>query len=187
METPLWVQMWEMKLAHVVVFSLFLILITLLMVFRDRVSKRKRTLDLLRYGILAVSFVYVGLIVKAQPTTTNVIILVHAMKDFQFPIQLYLMEPFIFMLFIFMSVTFIVWGRGVFCGWLCPYGAMLELINKLYRGLFKKGSLSLPRRVHNKLIYLKYIILLVLLGVSLSTVLSSQNILWKLNLSGHSC
>ena len=31
-------------------------------------------------------------------------------------------------------------GRGVFCGWLCPFGAMQELINEIARK-FKSATI----------------------------------------------
>ena len=174
MDTPLWVQIWEQKTVHITIYSVFLILIILIMLFKDRLSRKKKTLDILRYGIFGISFAYVGLILKAQPTTTNLIIPLNALKELQFPLGLFLMEPFIFLSFIFILLTFLLWGRGVFCGWLCPYGAMIELLNKLYQWLFPKGRLSLPERIHYKLIYLKYLIFLVIFGVSFYSFILSE-------------
>ena len=173
-ETPLWIQIWEKKLVHIVVFAVFLLLIILIMLFKDRLSKKKTTLNLIRYGILSVSFVYVGLIIKAQPTTTNIIILCNALKELQFPMDLFLMEPFLFLSFSFMFLTLLIWGRGVFCGWLCPYGAMIELLNKGREKLFPKIKLSLSDRIHFKLIYLKYIIFFIILGVSFYSFILSE-------------
>jgi NosR/NirI family nitrous oxide reductase transcriptional regulator len=174
MDTPLWIQIWELKLLHIVFFSGFLMLIILVMIFRDSLSKNKALLDLIKYIILGTSFIYVGLVLKAQPTTTNIIILINALRELQFPIGLYLMEPFIFLSFIFILLTFILWGRGVFCGWLCPYGAMLELLNKIYKKLLPKGRLDLPEMINNKLIYLKYIIFLLILGASFYSFMLSE-------------
>ncbi len=174
MDTPLWVQIWNLKLMHIIVFAGFLILITLVMIFRDRLSKNRKSLDIIKYGILAVSFFYVGLLLKAQPTTTNIIIFINALRDLQFPIGLYMMEPFLFLSFIFILVTILLWGRGVFCGWLCPYGAMLELLNKIYIKLFPKGRFELPERTNNKLIYIKYIVFLLILGASFYSFMLSE-------------
>jgi NosR/NirI family nitrous oxide reductase transcriptional regulator len=174
MDPPLWIQIWGQKTAHIVIFAVFLTLIILVMLFKDRLSRKKRTLDIIRYGILGVAFLYVGLILKAQPTTTNIIIFFNALKGLQFPLGLYLMEPFIFLSFAFILLTLILWGRGVFCGWLCPYGAMVELLNKLYQKLFPKIKQSFSEGIHHKLIYLKYLIFLVILGASFYNFVLSE-------------
>ncbi|MEN9895780.1 MAG: hypothetical protein RIR97_1632, partial [Pseudomonadota bacterium] len=42
-----------------------------------------------------------------------------------------------FSLFIWVSVlvSFVIWGRGLFCGWLCPFGAMQEFADLIGRSL----------------------------------------------------
>jgi NosR/NirI family nitrous oxide reductase transcriptional regulator len=60
----------------------------------------------------------------------------------------------------------LLWGRGVFCGWLCPYGALLELLNRLYAKFFPKFRMVLPEKVHGKLIYLKHIFFFCIAGAS---------------------
>jgi len=177
-EVPLWRQVWEQNLTYIIIFSVFLPLIILAMTFKDRLAKSRTMLNIIRYGILGVSFVYVGLILKAQPTTTNIIIILNSLKELHFPLGLFLMEPYIFLSFVFILITLLMWGRGVFCGWLCPYGAMLELLYKLYEWIFPKFSQklrwSLPERVHWRLVYLKYLIFLVILGVSFYSFILSE-------------
>jgi len=174
MDTPLWLQIWQAKLLYIIFFAAFLVVIIMVMVFKDRLSKQKAVKDLIRYGILGISLVYVGLVLRAQPTSTNIVILINMATELQFPLGLYLMEPYIFLSFIFMFLTLLLWGRGVFCGWLCPYGAMLELFNKLGRKIFSKGRLELPERLHSKLIYVKYFILLLIIGVSFYSFILSE-------------
>ena len=40
----------------------------------------------------------------------------------------FLYDPVSLLLIAFTLVTFLVWGRGTFCGWLCPFGAMQEFV-----------------------------------------------------------
>ena len=49
----------------------------------------------------------------------------------------------------------------MFCGWLCPFGALQELLNELARKL-RVPQFQVPFAVHERLWAIKYIILLVL-------------------------
>jgi NosR/NirI family transcriptional regulator, nitrous oxide reductase regulator len=46
-----------------------------------------------------------------------------------------LWDPPSLVLWAFTIVTFIVWGRGVFCGWLCPFGAIQEFAAEISKRL----------------------------------------------------
>jgi NosR/NirI family nitrous oxide reductase transcriptional regulator len=67
------------------------------------------------------------------------------------------------------AVTLLLWGRGVYCGWLCPFGALQELVNKIARRL-GVPQLELPDVVHERLWAVKYVILVVLFGLSLQSM-----------------
>ncbi len=71
------------------------------------------------------------------------------------------------MFWIFITVSLLLWGRGWFCGWVCPYGALLELIHRGSRRLLPKAALyEFPDRVHHLLRRLRYVILAALLLLS---------------------
>ena len=60
-----------------------------------------------------------------------------------------------------------IWGRGLFCGWLCPYGALTEMAYKVSRALgLKRFQFFLPKPLHDKLKWVKYGVFVVLLVVS---------------------
>ncbi len=80
--------------------------------------------------------------------------------------DLFLSEPFVFVSWIFIAFVSVIWGRGVFCGWVCPYGAMNELAFKITHKLGFEGY-ELPDRIHEKLRYLRYVVLAGLIGVYL--------------------
>jgi len=172
--TATWMQIWAQKCWTIGFFLGFLFLITLMMVFKYRLTKNRNVLNMVTYVVLSFSLIYVGIILKAQPTTTNIVILLNGVKEGGFPLGLFIMEPYIFLSFIFIFLTIILWGRGVFCGWLCPYGAMTELLSKLYMRLFPKLRFTLPEKVHWKLVYLKYVIFAVILGVSFYNFMLSE-------------
>ena len=62
----------------------------------------------------------------------------------------------------FTVITTLLWGR-VFCGFLCPFGALQDLIERIVpRRLQRK----LPQRIHDRAIYVKYGILLLIVGLA---------------------
>ena len=60
---------------------------------------------------------------------------------------------------VFTVVTVLVWGR-VFCGYLCPFGALQDFIDWLVPARFKR---ELPTDVHRNALKAKYVILAVIL------------------------
>jgi ferredoxin len=62
----------------------------------------------------------------------------------------------------FTVVTTLLWGR-VFCGFLCPFGALQDLITRIVPRSFRRG---LPQRIHDRAIYVKYGILLLIVGLA---------------------
>ncbi|MBW9221768.1 4Fe-4S binding protein [Methanothermococcus sp. SCGC AD-155-C09] len=62
----------------------------------------------------------------------------------------------------------IILGR-VFCGWMCPFGFILDITYKLRMKVSKlKFPPTVSEKIHSKLIYLKYIILILFLYVTYS-------------------
>lgn len=63
---------------------------------------------------------------------------------------------------VFTLATTFIWGR-VFCSSVCPFGALQDIISYLTP---KKWQRTVPAWLHDKAIYLKYLILAVLIGMA---------------------
>jgi len=55
----------------------------------------------------------------------------------------------------------------VFCGWLCPFGALQEITNKLAR-LFRVPQINVPHTLQARLWSLKYLIVIGILALAIS-------------------
>ena len=88
--------------------------------------------------------------------------------------EYFLSAPLIFVLWASIAAGLLFWGRGPFCGWLCPFGALQELLNNVAQAL-KVPQYRVPWGLHERLWPIKYIIFLGLFGMSLySTAFAEQ-------------
>lgn len=61
-------------------------------------------------------------------------------------------------------VGLVLWGRGLFCGWLCPFGALQEFASHLGR-LLRVPQVEVPAAWDDRLKWIKYVVLAGLVGV----------------------
>lgn len=157
-EAP-WVGIWKANANSIVFLSILLAIILILFVWRSRLVKNRTAAKWTRYSVMAVSLVFIGYYKMAQPSATQALTLTHEFLHFykSFNWGLFLLDPMIFILWWFIGITIILWGRGVFCGWICPYGALTEFAYRIFHKVFpNKFKYELPYRHHKWLIYLKY-------------------------------
>ncbi len=169
---PMWVNIWYQKSFQVGVILVALLLLTIILFFQDNFARHPNFLRWLRHGYLTFTVVFIGWYALGQLSIVNVLTFVHALVT-EFRWELFLSDPVIFILWTFTAASILLWGRGVFCGWLCPFGALQELINEIARKL-RIPQYELPFVVHERLWAIKYIILLVLFGISLESMMLAE-------------
>src|SRR5690554_4938503 len=139
---------------------------------QDYLARRPKLLHRVRIGYLSFTVFFIGWYALGQLSVVNVLAFVHSvMTDFRW--ETFLIDPVLFVLWSFTAVSILLWGRGVFCGWLCPFGALQELINEIARKL-KIKQYELPWAVHERLWAVKYVILLLLFGLSLESLATAE-------------
>jgi NosR/NirI family nitrous oxide reductase transcriptional regulator len=169
---PMWLNIWYQKSFQIAVLGTALLLLTAILFLQDTFTRRPHFLHWLRRGYLVFTVVFIGWYALGQLSVVNVLTFAHALFD-HFRWELFLTDPLIFMLWVFAAASILLWGRGVFCGWLCPFGALQELINEAARKL-KIPQYELPFAVHERLWAIKYIILLLLFGISLESMSTAE-------------
>jgi len=155
-ESMIWRSAWANQKLEVVVASLILLAVLGLFIQRRYLTASVKRLGWIQIAVLATSFVVLGLWMAAQPSITQVLTLVGSIVG-DWDGNLFLSEPLLFISWIFIAASLFIWGRGLFCGWICPFGCLTELLNHLGQAL-KLKQIELPDKWHNKLRYLRYLI-----------------------------
>jgi NosR/NirI family transcriptional regulator, nitrous oxide reductase regulator len=129
-----WIEAWHESEANIAILAALLTALTAIFAFQAPLSRSRRAHRLVRNGFLLVVLVWLGWTAGAQLSIVNVISYVQA--PFRgFGIGVYLAEPLMVIIAAYTLVSLLVIGRGVFCGWLCPFGALQELLGQLSRAL----------------------------------------------------
>jgi NosR/NirI family nitrous oxide reductase transcriptional regulator len=167
-ELTLTQEVWQEKNAEVVILIILLVIVVMSLFFQDILVRHPTFMHNFRHLFLIITVVFIGWSWGGQLSVVNVFTFLQAfMADFSW--DLFLLDPVIFILWGAAAVTMILWGRAVYCGWLCPFGALQELMN-IFARYIKIPQFELPWAVHERLWAIKYLILLALFGLSMESL-----------------
>lgn len=164
-EDAVWREAWRVGWKKAAIVGTFFAIVGGLFAARRWTTGRMARLKRVHTASLATAFLGLGLLLHVQPSVTQVLTLVGSVRGEWHP-RLFLSDPVLFVSWICIAVLTLIWGRGVFCGWICPYGAMSELGFKLGRKL-RLPNVELPDFIHLKLRYLRYVVLAALVALFL--------------------
>jgi polyferredoxin len=156
-ETPAWWRIWEQRQADLMVLLLGLAVLTAALIYQRWLSAKTSRLTLFRVAYLAFTLGFVGWAAQGQLTIVNLTSLASALLEGRSG-DFLLSDPMAIVLWAFVGVSLLVWGRGTFCGWLCPFGAFQDLLNQLAKLLRIKPQ-QFHRKVDAVLKNFKYIVL----------------------------
>jgi hypothetical protein len=166
-EAPAWLAAVQDRAVDFSVLILFVAPLLWVIARRLRWLARHPRYPLIRLGILVITVGFVGWWAQGQLSIVTPLGVVRNLVTGS-GLGFLLYEPFILLIWAVTLVSLLVWGRGLFCGWLCPYGALQEFAYRLGR------LLRLPKyRVHpgddRYLKRVKYIVLALLVGATLTS------------------
>jgi len=163
-DAPAWQAGWRTRRGELVVLVAALALLAAALWQQRRLVAHARRFAWLRRAWLLFVVGVVGYAAQAQLSIVNVTGVVQALRAGR-GLDYLLFDPTTVVLWTFVLVSLVVWGRGTFCGWLCPFGALQEFAHLAGRTL-KLPQLAVRRMLDARLKRVKY-------GVLAATLLAA--------------
>nr|WP_303623667.1 NosR/NirI family protein [Shimia sp. CNT1-13L.2] len=167
-KSALWKRIWKDKTFEIGVLGAMLLVLTGVFFFQFQATANARVFYWFRIGYLTVTLFFLGWYANAQLSVVNLMALAGSLRS-GFTWDAFLMDPLVFIQWFAIAAALLFWGRGAYCGWLCPFGALQELLNKIARA-FKVPQVTLPWGLHERLWPAKYMIFLGLFGLSMVSI-----------------
>ena len=159
--TPDWQASWKARRVELAVLGTALALLAWALARPRRLAAHARRFAWLRTGWLLFTVVFIGYVAQAQLSIVNLTGVVQALRAGR-GLGFLLFDPLTVALWAVVLLSLPAWGRGTFCGWLCPFGALQELSGMLGRAL-RLPQLRVRRVADLRLKRIKYGVLAAIL------------------------
>ncbi len=163
-EDPLWLEAWRRKPVTIGIVGVMITLVAVIFFAQEAFVRRPRLWLWTRTGFLLFTLVFLGWYANGQLSVVQVVAFFHALLN-GFRWETFLIEPVIFVQWSFVALGLLFLGRGVYCGWLCPFGALQELLNEGAKRLGIR-QIEVPFSLQERLWAIKYTLFVVILGLS---------------------
>ncbi|MCA1296769.1 NosR/NirI family protein [Stappia indica] len=164
-EPKLWVRIWQTRKVDVIILGTALAILTGVFFFQMQITRSERFTFWFRIAFLTFTLFWLGWTQNAQLSVVNVLAFFSSVTT-HFSWDAFLMDPLVFLLWFSVAAALLFWGRGAYCGWLCPFGALQELTNRIAK-VCRIPQFEVPWGLHERLWPIKYMIFLALFGLSL--------------------
>jgi NosR/NirI family nitrous oxide reductase transcriptional regulator len=157
-----WVAPWRQRWAELALLAVGLAVLAVALARQQALTADARRFARFRNGYLLFTLFFIGWYAQGQLSIVNLTGALQALREGR-GLGFFLYDPMTVALWAFVFVSLLVWGRGTFCGWLCPFGALQELVGKLAQHL-RLPQLTVTRGLDARLKLLKHLVLAAILG-----------------------
>ncbi|MBL8488540.1 MAG: 4Fe-4S binding protein [Rhodocyclaceae bacterium] len=162
---PDWLLAWVGRWPDLAIIGGALAVLTWVLARPRAVTASRRRLSSFRTGFAVFTLAFVGWHAQGQLSIVQVTGAIKTLVSGQ-GLASFLYDPVSLLLIAFTTATFFVWGRGTFCGWLCPFGALQELVAVASRRL--RLPQWRPSEHWRVLRHLRFVLLALLAGAAVT-------------------
>jgi NosR/NirI family nitrous oxide reductase transcriptional regulator len=158
---------WFDNFIYLLVYFFLWFFVMLSFIFKkELVQFSYRFFDFFYVSVLCILIFFLGCFCGGQPSIVNIF----AFTNFLVKggsVATFLFDPFFIISWFFIILTLLLWGRAFFCGWICPFGSLQELLFRL-REFFLQNIFSVEffSRSTGLLNYFRFFVFLFLFCLS---------------------
>jgi len=133
-DTKSWPAIWRQRRWELLVLAAGLLILGAALWMQKRLVASTARLVWFRWTYLAFTVGFIGYYAQGQLSIVNITGALQALLAGR-SLAFLMFDPMTVSLWAFVLLSLLLWGRGTFCGWLCPFGALQEFVGKLARWL----------------------------------------------------
>ncbi len=160
-----WRAIWRGRAVDLLVLAAGLAVLAAALTMQKRLSADGARFAWFRRGYLVFTIAFVGYYAQGQLSIVNITGVLQALLAHR-SLEFMLFDPMTVVLWAFVLVSLVAWGRGTFCGWLCPFGALQEFVGKAAQR-FGLPQHRLRSATDARLKRLKYVVLALIVASTL--------------------